>query len=80
MDKFNQENSDLIHKRLSKLGINYNPDFDIIQNHPNVNWADAELMGCINLLLKRVEDLEWEILSLKSNIQSLQNDRPDYEY
>lgn len=79
MEKFNQENSELIHKRLSKLGMSYNPDFDIIQNQPNVNWADAELMGCINLLLKRIEDLEWEVLSLKDQIES-KNGRPDYKY
>lgn len=79
MEKFNQENSELIHKRLSKLGMAYNPDFDIIQNQPNVNWVDAELMGCINLLLKRIEDLEWEVLNLKGQVES-QSDRPDYEH
>lgn len=72
---FNKANSELIHKKLSKLGNAYNANFDIIQNQPNVNWADAELMACINLLLKRIEDLEWEVLNLKSE----KTDRPDHE-
>lgn len=70
MEKFNQENSDLIHKKLSKLGMAYDPNFDIIQNQPNVNWVDVELMACVNLLLKRIEDLEWEVLSLQDQNKS----------
>lgn len=80
MKEFNQTNSELIHRRLSKIGNAYNADFDIIQDQPNVNWVDVELMGCINLLLKRVEDLEWELLSLKQKVESPETDRPDYEY
>lgn len=80
MKEFNQTNSELIHRRLSKIGNAYNADFDIIQDQPNVNWVDVELMGCINLLLKRVEDLEWELLSLKQKVESSETDRPDYEY
>lgn len=74
--EFNKANSELIHRKLSKLGSAYNADFDIIQNQPNVNWADAELMACINLLLKRIEDLEWEVLNLKSE----KTGRSDYEW
>lgn len=80
MEKFNLENSKLILEKLSRLGKSYHPNSDSIQSPPNGNWVDIlELMGCINLLLKRVEDLEWEVINLNSTIQSLQTDRPDYE-
>ena len=71
--------TDKVQKQIDYATRSYNPDNDVIHGQPNCNWVDYHLATAIELLLKRVIELEEKIADMETeNDQNTIRPRPPF--